>query len=865
MLTAFLRSRHRYKQHQDEQLAKESIDTPEITLPADNDSAIEFALEQCSLTLLQQVVSRGGTLDDIVRTKTPLMRAVQKDDAQRVSLLLAAGAEFHKQTRSGENALQLAVRENKLKALKALLKAPSLDIVALSKAVQLALRYQRFDAFLKPAKCMPATDKITIDAIHRYLYQAIKKQDLATIDRLFKFSQVDVSTKFRNRSLVFWALSTKNVVIARRLLLASSSRYGIPFSNIIQRPDYFNSMKKCHELYTSNELVSYLEAHALCQPVTIAALRILDVSKKVVAQDRAKALNMEQAESAMEEKAVRQANQHFTQTVQPLFAEKFAALGLAEIEKQIRQQILMSIRSQATENHQAHIITFIDEKQVALINAEEDAMKESLNYFTQAEAAQAAWRSYNPFAPVSGAWINLFTVPTQNSEVFSTNAATGGRKINSQEASNVVRERAAYYYLTVIDSEDGDDESRQNRIANFIGLLAEIRNAHGHDDPSCFPGYLTRIAQMGHYHSKIALTEGFKKKLAQFFKSKVFQAFKNNLLELSADEQQALLRSLVDLNQGTALDIIKKPENYPQDLLSLRQAFIDALGNEYSLLEEFNSETSSTLDADDRIYIQQHLIDITRGDIALALEEYARRLIDRPVSSADILALNPYQATEPQQQQLFGHLLNIIVEKSVFYSNSLHQLRATAMYFENKVNQMFNKSENAAQYFKELVDALECEEQTKPEMISALQKLILSFGFMYENQNIQNPYLSQIAALQLRINATRHPLQLVQLEKRLCTLQQKKALFDKIIALLSEKLLLLAKQNDFLELLTAMVDYIGCHEKFDRDDFVQEWSTEHADLSLVEQCFACFNELELPETESQLLRMTQATKVSLRS
>lgn len=865
MLTAFLRSRHR-QQHQDEQLAKESTNTsePAIVLPIDNDQAIEFALARSSLTLLQQIVTRGGTLDNIVRTKTPLMRAVQNDNAQSVSLLLAAGAEFNKQTRSGENALLLAVRENKLKALKALLKAPTLDTVVLSKAVQLALRYKRFDAFLKLAKYMPLTDKITLEALHRYLYQAIKKRDLATIDRLFKFSQVDVSTKFRNRSLVFWALNTNHVATARRLLLASASRYGIPFSSIIQRPNHFDSMKKCREFYHSNGLVSYLESHALCQPVTIAALRILDVNKKVLAQDRANAFSKDWSESAMEEKAVRHANQHFTQTVQPLFAKQFAALGMMEIEKQIRQQLLAMIRSQALENRQDSIVTFIDEKQVALINAEDAAMKESLTYFTQAEPAQAAWRGYNPFALVSGTWPNLFTTPAENSEVFSTAAATEGRKIHSHEASNMVRERVAYYYLAVIDNQDGNDESRQNRIANFIGLLAEIRNAHGRDDPSCFPGYLTRIAQMGHYHSLGMLPEGFKKKLAHFFKSKVFQAFKDNLLELAIDEQQALLRSLVDLNQETALDIIKNPENYPQDLLPLRQAFIDALGKEYALLEEFNRETFSALDADDLIYIQQHLLDITRGDIALALAEYAKRFVDRPVASADMLALNPYQETQPDKQRLFDKLLNIMVENSVFYSNSLHQLRAAAMYCENKVNQMFNQSENAAQYFKELIDSLECEEQAKPTMISALQQLIQSFGFVPESQNIQNPYLAQIATLQPRISATRHPLQLVQLEKRLRTLEQKRTLFDKILALLNEKLTMLAKERDFPELLTAMVEYIAFHEKLDRDDFTQEWSTEHADLSLLEQCFAYFDELELSGIELQLSEVTQSSKVSMR-
>ncbi|HRE30400.1 MAG TPA: hypothetical protein PLD88_00360, partial [Candidatus Berkiella sp.] len=102
----------------------------------------------------------------------------------------------------------------------------------------------------------------------------------------------------------------------------------------------------------------------------------------------------------------------------------------------------------------------------------------------------------------------------------------------------------------------------------------------------------------------------------------------------------------------TAKEVICVPGRYSANLLKLRQNFISEFEDEIKLLEKINQESKCLLDNHDLIYIQQHLIDIARGDIGLALEEMARNASDRVPNENDLDVLNTFTDEQPIARDL---------------------------------------------------------------------------------------------------------------------------------------------------------------------------------------------------------------------
>lgn len=798
------------------------------SLPKDNDQAIAFALAKHSLPLLLQVKSRDpGALDNYIQRKTALMNAVLKDDARSVKLLCEAGANINLRTRAGDSALVLAAQHGKLSALKQLLECNTLDKKAKNAKNQTALRIaydkKNIQAFVLLASVSDRNDKETRELINRYLWDSIKSNKRNAVVELLKIPDINVNAMIKGHSLLDWAFKLKNKPILALLFPLSRHLFNFPLADIINNIKHFDSLAKYEAFYSAKEPLAYLESFSLCDPVVLEALKILNFADKVAELDKKKARSGANSESAMDDKKVSGANLHFQKKVKPHFKAQFEAMGLLKIEQSIREQIIQAILDDATLFNDEPVVEFITKCKDGLVNGSPEAMKASLNYFNKPTASHAAWRCYNPFAKVTGDWPNLHTRPERDHSVFSTQASEFiNGTLKSHQASDIIRERTAYYFLAVVDPHDGSDQERKERLGNFIGLLAEIRNTHKADDPSCFPGQLTRIAAMGNYHKIAEQPSSLKEVLANYFRAKVFQRFKEDIDKKSASKRQELLDALVQLNQQTAKEHITEPGRYTKTHLALRQTFIESFGNELSIVEEIRQETSYPFGDEDLVYVQQHLVDIAKGDIALALSEYARRLCDRAASVDDIAALALFGDDKPQQQALLKSLMTALYAQVPSCRNSLHQLQNLADYFANKISQLFEQPENAIQYLSNLANILETDEKTNIELKEKFSSIIRSFGFKIKAQSVANPYVEKLKTLREQIAKTPNALLVARFEKMIPQMQRKADLFTHFIPYLDEVLPTVNNPNNVLELVQMLVDHCVLNGQLNHQDFKQE-------------------------------------------
>lgn len=837
MLHAFLRLQN---QHQDEQPATDS------QLPIDAAEAIQYALSRSSLDLLVRIKARGDSLNTPNRRKSPLIQAVVLDDADGIRLLIQAGVDVNFRTRTGESALDIAVNQKKQAALEALLTDPNLNLHAKNKlqqsALQLALNKKNLKAFIAIARRCDSADQEAKTLVNQYLYAAVKGKKVEEVTALIQLPQCDIETKFKQHSLLHWVMKTNNLSLIKMILPLSRRNANIPLSVLIKDHRFFNTLKNCQELYDTKNQIDYLDAFSLSEPQVIAALRILEIDK-MVAEREAERKKIGGNESAMDDAKVRAANRHFDTKVKPHFDAQFKQLGLHQIECNIRELIINEIKEHAVLQNDEATQTFIKQNHSELVKGTENVLRDSVKVFNRSVAAQAAWRCYNPFAPVAANWPNLLTRPLKDESVFSTQATNFvNGTLKSQQASDIVRERAAYYYLAVVDKGDGDEQTRINRKGNFIGLLAEIRNTHGANDPSCFPGQLTRIAQMGNYHTIAQQPSDFKSELTAFFTSKIFDTFKKRRDELHNDFQQVLLRALVDLNHLTAKDVIYQPNKYTAKLLKIRQDFSNLLENEIVLFEQFKQTTTCPLDAADLVYFKQHLLDLTRGDIANCLEQYERLKTDRHTTVDDLVTLNPFGDDEKKAQVLFAELLKHVQQTVPRYRDSFHQLQAFADFAVFRVKQLLLEPENRDQYLHDLVEIMDLTDN-KQAMLQAFEDLLKVQSIVKKKMIIANPFEQQLKQMEQTIKHTPHPGMVVQLKKRLPALQQKVELFKLFVPYLSQENLRGAERASLIQMAKSAVEYAFHNDAFEPAAFKQSLR-EEGELSVPdEQCDGIINDL----------------------
>lgn len=822
MLHAFARSQN---QHQDESPAMDS------QLPIDTTEAIQFALQRRSLELLLQVKARGDSFNTPNERKTPLIHAVIADDVDAIHLLIQAGVDVNFRMRNGDNALDIAIKDNKQAVLQALLTHQAIDLNAKNKAnknaLQQALYNKKLSAFVAIAKCSDPTDPLAKALVNQYLYSAVKSKKRAEVFALIDLPQVDIKTKFNRHTLLYWAMKSNDLPIIRKILPLSTRNFDIPLSKLIKDQTFFDNVSNCQALYNANNQVLYLDAFSLCEPQVIAALRILEVEKKV-AEHEANQKKVHGNESAMSDAKVLAANRQFESKVKPHFNAQFNKLGLKAIESQIRKLIIEEIEEHATLSNDNATLAFINKNKAALVKGTVKAMRASVKVFNQSNVLHAAWRCYNPFAPVAGEWPNLHTRPKNDEEIFSTRASNfANGTLKGFQASDIIRERTAYYYLAVMDNQDGDAAVRKNRKGNFIGLLAEIRNTHGTNDPSCFPGQLTRISQMGNYHEVAQLPNDIKDILKQFFRSKIFEKFKDKIQESTVQEQQQLLNAIINLNHLNARSLIDNPKLFDPQLIALRQSFIDSLGKELELFNEIKQQSTYAFEDADLIYIQQHLVDIARGDIALALAEYVKRLNDRVPTVVDVDELSKLNNVSDHQSALFKRILTIIFNSVPSCQKSHHQLQGIAEFIAAKILVIGSQPEKIEHCVKEIIKALECDAELSQQLESGFSHHLTALGFVKIKQAVTNPFEVTLRAVTKQFKETKNLLLITRLEKMIPTLQHKVELFDLFMPYLNQKMPLHQTPEEMLAYVQEIVDYCAAnHDLFNPEDFLKSLPEE---------------------------------------
>jgi len=340
-------------------------------------------------------------------------------------------------------------------------------------------------------------------------------------------------------------------------------------------------------------------------------------------------------ESSMNARLLKAANEYFESTVKPSFIKEFESYRsngktpVEAIEEEIRGRILEAIEDVAKHaeinlldrNNQEYvrakqILALIQQDRLKLIAAEPAAMAAARTLFTSNTInAEIAWRGYDKEAIILGNFPNLLTHSLSEQAVYTTRESSAVH-LNELTASQIVRERAAFYFLL----------AKAELMQEFINYLAEIRRGNNRnsiemDDPSCFQGNITRLARIADKHFLSQVDNSRRQILEGIAKKYILKEFEKNLSGLSDEGQFSLYSSLVMLNEQNAADVFDKRLVADVALLPVRQEFINKLGN--SLLKYMTEELAikgiSPLTADDKVYIEFAIVNAGGGGNAKGL------------------------------------------------------------------------------------------------------------------------------------------------------------------------------------------------------------------------------------------------------
>lgn len=575
--------------------------------------------------------------------------------------------------------------------------------------------------------------------------------------------------------------------------------YGCPLSKLVDDYTFFGSAEARNNFLEAYSPLIFLRNNNLISEVQLAASELLENADRIKKYENSL---QTRDENVMADSKVSRANWHFENKVKPHFDATLLNYSqsqnkreaITNIEKEIRALLLKNIVEQALESNNQNIIDFVNQNKDKLIAADDEAMKASVVLFIDNDPAQAAWRGYNPHAKVvANGWPNLLTPPVADEAIFTTRVAHGG-ELRINEAYEILRERIAYYYLAVIDANDGTDEIRMNRISNFIAQLSDIRNAHGKDDPSCYPGTITRIADMGAFHSIAALPATTKVMIADFFKTKILDLFKEKFAAFSTfEEKEALYKSLMELTYEQAKSVFEYPEQYDEKWLPLRKDFYQALGSANKNVKQIFTQDLFTIVDEDIIYVKQCLLDMAAGESGTAISDYFNAHTDSVPTTEDIQNANPFSADEPSTHELCGLLLEVILKNVPIYTSSLRQLKNLTQYLTLNVPAMLKG--------KSLATILAAGLEMDAEQQGAVLKAIALLQQKACKETIINPFDGKIEKIN---DLIKHlpPAQVRIYQNQLKSLVTKQALFNDNLPLVKEAFKDLQLQDDCLMRLT---------------------------------------------------------------
>ncbi|HET9843965.1 MAG TPA: hypothetical protein VFP93_04850, partial [Gammaproteobacteria bacterium] len=352
---------------------------------------------------------------------------------------------------------------------------------------------------------------------------------------------------------------------------------------------------------------------------------------------------------------------------------------------------------------------------------------------------------------------------------------------------------------------------------NFLSQLNDIRNAHGPDDPTCYPGAITRSADMGSFHEVAQLPITTKEWLSNYFKTQALAALDQEFAKLTSfEEKQDLTHSLTQLTEGSVKTIIQDPANYPQEWLTLRKRFIQSLGTAQENLEKIFLEDTTPITQADLIYIEQCLLDIGAGDRGQAIATFFNRNTDHIPSQEEIEQANPFK-THENAYALSKMMLDIILHLVPSYTKSMRQLKALTEFLQQKVPALLQ-----GQPLSEVIDDMRLAPESQAAVFQAIDA---NWKFA---PAVINPFSAKIEAArkQIELKANQPQFQMV-FKRQLDNLLRKSELFLNHYPMIKEfvenanpKL----DATDAIRIAEELANYFAVEETFNQVEFQKQFS-----------------------------------------
>ncbi len=485
-----------------------------------------------------------------------------------------------------------------------------------------------------------------------------------------------------------------------------------------------------NDFITSPE--SYINDHPRLTLAQKKAFEILELKTNIHHwEEEQRKADAEDLESAMRDEKVTRSKLTFEKIVKPAFEEKFLAhaasdfdvllekdiseadklkaknlSALIKIEQNIRELILDKILAA---NPLQATLDFIKLNKKELIKATDKAlMKTARNdhFNSRTDRFHLAWRGYDARAPYKG-FFNLLTPPKKEEALFTTAAANTeeNAELLNTTASMYVRKMVAHYFLLVNDKNDGIEASQEikteileARRDNFISELADMRSAHSedyknkHDGPSCYPGYLGRIANMGYEHPLTKQTVSTKMFIEGIMEPHIFTQFKESLEKCQTEQEGLTLLETMTLLTETgwrAQNIFLGLENYDEKLITLRKDFIDTIGTQDNNIILVNKELEKSgrlaltnkNDFNEQSYVFQYLLDPARGKLSGKFAHEYQKWVKK-----FYIAQDNAEPKEDNQENLKTEPTQNAITLNNPYSSNANQIRE--MLKKNKTNTM---------------------------------------------------------------------------------------------------------------------------------------------------------------------------------
>lgn len=760
-------------------------------------SALFYAIECNLFDLFILTLDCGISLDAERNGRTALHYAAWRGNVKMIGELLKRGANPNAVSSLGQTPLQYAIETGKTDHVH--------ELISKGADFNYTKGFFRWEGIKYPSTLLYAA----ISSFYPDIALALIKSGASTVN-------------------LYYMLKKANVDVARfKSLFRYINVSELPYFNYVKDKSFFARTENIIALFRADDPLEFLVKKGLCPETPFLALQLISQQKKVLAMEKRR--NSDKAnnlESAMEDKDVLAANKHYKDKVKPYFEGQFLSYSndsdpmecIELIEKDIRKLLLEMLLEMAVEDKKFETEKFINDNKEKLIAGDPSAMQASCPFFEGNSIIEAAWRGYNPFAPTIS-YPNLLTPQLDEVTIFSTAAAHQSGGISNVSASAILRERVAMYFLAVMDQSDGTPEDKKDRIAIFVGKLADIRNSHVKDNPACFPGTITHISGMGARHSVAQLPTESYKYIETWFIKRVLSLFQLKMDELTSHKQRtALYHALVNLTVKTAPLVLEKPDSYKESWIPLRQKFIAEIGDANTILKEIAEQNAIVLEQDDMLYIEQHLMDVAMGAIAQNLSDIYNKKHDSEPTLQDLQEINPFDPNENLiAHRFFNGLLNSISENVPSYTKSLHKLTCVSQMLAVKIPGMLKSMTTLHQDLEHIMDSLDCIEEQRERVVrqfmtQTMPELALQGDTKSE---LKNPFEKQLETLtkqmkQLAVNTMQQ-----KGASRLKTLEAKYLLFNDVIIVLQKELQEHQPKPEILsDLGQCIVNHIIFNERF---------------------------------------------------